>query len=153
MELMPDKSLPSLVDGIMRIFHSTEPVCHDTYLLGCHSKLFIPSVEILHLCYRSIASGGMDIHKEFAIEHRKFRIVPVCVEHIVDLRELHLIVLWIPCCATDRLHGKDTWRATSVAVISGRLGTIITEYSIYRRLAQTISEVLVICKIIVFRIP
>ena len=73
MELMPEETAPRLVQAGLWIGDPAQPVGGRGAALGGVCELFIQPVEAFHGGLRGVASGPMDIHRQFLVPYGEFR--------------------------------------------------------------------------------
>ena len=74
MELVPDESAPGLVQAGLRIGDPAQPVGGHGAALGGIRQLLVQPVEALHCGLRSVTAGPVDIHRQFLVPDRQFRV-------------------------------------------------------------------------------
>ena len=117
-KLVPNKSFPCLGKELGGIVDSAKPVGNHCSAFGSHGKLLIATIVPLHCCLRCVAAGAVNIHKQFAIEHREFAMLivgQIVLKYLVACSAYHFDVAIFAHRALHSTHRTDSRTAAGVA--------------------------------------
>ena len=129
-ELVPEETAPGLVQAGLRVGDPAQPVGGRGAALGRVRELLVQPVEALHRGLRGVTAGTMDIHRQFLVPHREFRVAVVrqeILEQLVGRGADHMDGAFLPgplpvdrsLDRRDRFEGGGAARVTGAVIVVG----------------------------------